>query len=84
MSEPAHTLEIMGRHDGWAVVVALIGNGQEINTGEAGLAEWGRVIAADPRWRAVAAPRALAAADPVQRLADGDAALAGASMPIST
>ncbi|MES2710642.1 MAG: DNA/RNA helicase domain-containing protein [Pseudomonadota bacterium] len=55
MSEPAHTLAIMGRHDGWAVIVALIGQGQEINTGEAGLAEWGRVIAADPRWRAHAA-----------------------------
>ncbi|MGG5888204.1 DNA/RNA helicase domain-containing protein [Falsiroseomonas sp. HC035] len=57
MSEPGHTLDIMGRHEGWAVVVALIGQGQEINTGEAGLAEWGRVIQADPRWRAVAAPR---------------------------
>ena len=55
MSEPAHTLAIMGRHEGWAVIVALIGQGQEINTGEAGLAEWGRVIAADPRWRAHAA-----------------------------
>lgn len=71
MSEPAHTLEIMGRHPGWAVVVALIGNGQEINTGEAGLAEWGRVIAADPRWGAVAAPRVLATAEPPQRLAAG-------------
>ena len=47
----------------------MIGNGQEINTGEAGLAEWGRVIAQDPRWRAVAAGRVLDAADPVQRLA---------------
>jgi hypothetical protein len=71
MSEPAHALQIMGRHQGWSVVVALIGGGQEINTGEAGLAEWGRVIEADPRWRAVAAPRAIAAADPAQRLADG-------------
>lgn len=69
MSEPAHTLEIMGRHQGWAVVVALIGNGQEINTGEAGLAEWGRVIAADPRWGAVAAERVLVAPAPLQRLA---------------
>jgi len=69
MSEPAHTLEIMGRHPGWAVIVALIGNGQEINTGEAGLAEWGRVIAADPRWGAVAAERVLTASDPLQRLA---------------
>ena len=71
MSEPAHALEIMGRHEGWSVIVALIGGGQEINTGEAGLAEWGRVIEADPRWRAVAAPRVIAAADPAQRLADG-------------
>lgn len=71
MSEPAHTLEIMARRPGWAVVVALIGNGQEINTGEAGLAEWGRVIAARGDWRTVAAPRAIEAADPVQRLADG-------------
>ncbi|WP_246504115.1 DNA/RNA helicase domain-containing protein [Plastoroseomonas arctica] len=55
MSEPAHTLAIMGRHEGWAVIVALIGQGQEINTGEAGLAEWGRVIATDPRWHAHAA-----------------------------
>lgn len=70
-SEPAHALEIMGRHPGWSVIVALIGGGQEINTGEAGLAEWGRVIAADPRWRATAAPRVIASADPAQRLADG-------------
>jgi hypothetical protein len=72
MSEPAHTLEIMGRHPGWAVIVALIGNGQEINTGEAGLAEWGRVIAATGgAWRAVAAERAVRAAEPAQRLAQG-------------
>jgi hypothetical protein len=71
MSEPAHTLEIMGRHEGWAVIVALIGNGQEINTGEAGLAEWGCVVeASHGRWRAVAAARAIAAGDPVQRIAD--------------
>jgi hypothetical protein len=71
MSEPAHTLEIMARHEGWAVIVALIGNGQEINTGEAGLAEWGRVIAAAPSWRAVAARRSITAVDPAQRLAEG-------------
>jgi len=74
LSEPAHTLEIMGRRDGWSVIVALIGNGQEINTGEAGLAEWGHVIAANPAWRAAAAPRVLEASDSVQRLANGPAA----------
>ncbi len=72
-SEPAHTLDIMARHPGWSVIVALIGNGQEINTGEAGLAEWGRAIAASGTWRALAAPRALEGADATQRLADGQA-----------
>jgi hypothetical protein len=39
-SEPEFLLEVMDRHDDWCVVVALIGGGQEINTGEAGLPEW--------------------------------------------
>ncbi|HZH47224.1 MAG TPA: DNA/RNA helicase domain-containing protein [Roseococcus sp.] len=71
LSEPAHAVEIMGRHAGFAAIVALIGNGQEINTGEAGLAEWGAVLAAAPAWRAVAAPRALDHPEPSQRLATG-------------
>lgn len=56
LSEPAHMLDILARHEGWCALVALIGQGQEINTGEAGLAEWARVIAERPGWRAVAAP----------------------------
>jgi hypothetical protein len=64
MSEPAHTLEIMGRHQGWSVIVALIGNGQEINTGEAGLAEWHRVIEASGTWRSVAADTLVPGTNP--------------------
>lgn len=44
-SEPEMLLRIMERHQDWAVVVALVGGGQEINSGEAGLAEWGRSLA---------------------------------------
>lgn len=40
MSEPEFLLGVMDRHSDWCVVVCLIGGGQEINTGEAGLAEW--------------------------------------------
>lgn len=36
-SEPALFLEIMGRHHDWAVIIALVGGGQEINRGEKGL-----------------------------------------------
>lgn len=43
-SEPEMLFDIMDRHNDWAVVVALVGGGQEINTGEAGLPEWGRVL----------------------------------------
>ncbi|KHT58444.1 hypothetical protein RJ45_25325 [Photobacterium gaetbulicola] len=39
-SEPEFLIEVMDRHEDWAVIIALIGGGQEINTGEAGLAGW--------------------------------------------
>lgn len=40
MSEPEFLLSVMDRHDDWCTVICLIGGGQEINTGEAGLSEW--------------------------------------------
>jgi hypothetical protein len=43
-SEPEIMLGIMDRCPDWAVIVALVGVGQEINSGEAGLAEWGRTL----------------------------------------
>ncbi len=66
-SEPGHLLAIMGRHPDWAVMVCLIGNGQEIHDGESGLAEWGEALRAQPNWRAHAAP-ALLGPDPRQTL----------------
>ena len=39
-SEPEFLISTMDRHDDWAVVSCLVGGGQEINTGEAGLPEW--------------------------------------------
>ncbi|MGF1869701.1 DUF2075 domain-containing protein [Photobacterium indicum] len=39
-SESDFLIEVMDRHQDWAVVIALIGGGQEINTGEAGLEGW--------------------------------------------
>lgn len=40
MSEPEFLISCMNRHQDWAVVVCLVGGGQEINTGEAGIGEW--------------------------------------------
>ncbi len=39
-SEPKFLIEVMNRHQDWCVIVCLIGGGQEINTGEAGLVAW--------------------------------------------
>jgi hypothetical protein len=39
-SEPEFLIGVMDRHCEWAVIICLIGGGQEINTGEAGLHEW--------------------------------------------
>lgn len=44
MSEPEFLVEVMDRHPDWCTVVCLIGGGQEINTGEAGLEEWLRAF----------------------------------------
>src|SRR5439155_18554394 len=39
-SEPEFLISCLNRHDDWSVVVCLVGGGQEINTGEAGISEW--------------------------------------------
>jgi len=40
MSEPEFLISCLDRHLDWAVIVCLVGGGQEINTGEAGITEW--------------------------------------------
>ena len=67
-SEPGHLLDIMAGHADWAMIVCLVGNGQEIHDGEGGLAEWGAALATRPLWRVLAAPQTLTATDPRQRL----------------
>jgi hypothetical protein len=39
-SEPEFLISCLNRHEDWAVVVCLVGGGQEINRGEAGISEW--------------------------------------------
>ncbi len=50
----------MDRHQDWAVLIALVGGGQEIHNGEAGLAEWGKTLLEKfPRWKIAVSPKAL-------------------------
>ena len=39
-SEPEFLISCLDRHKDWAAIVCLVGGGQEINTGEAGISEW--------------------------------------------
>ena len=39
-SEPEYLISCMDRQTDWGLVVCLVGNGQAINKGEAGLSEW--------------------------------------------
>ncbi len=51
-SEPEYLISCIDRHSDWGVVVCLVGAGQEINTGEAGIGEWLRAIHRSfPDWR---------------------------------
>lgn len=50
-SEPEFLIRVMDRHIGWATIICLIGGGQEINVGEAGLHEWFDALSRSfPNW----------------------------------
>lgn len=56
-SEPEFLISCLNRHKDWAVVVCLVGGGQEINTGEAGISEWVRSTSRGfPGWEIYIAP----------------------------
>ena len=58
MSEPEFLISVMDRHSNWCTVVCLVGGGQEINTGEAGISEWIHALEARfPAWEVHVSPR---------------------------
>ncbi|HRQ63840.1 MAG TPA: DUF2075 domain-containing protein [Xanthomonadaceae bacterium] len=57
-SEPEFLISCLDRHPDWAVVVCLIGGGQEINTGEAGVSEWiDAMLRGFPEWEVHISPQ---------------------------
>jgi hypothetical protein len=69
-SEAAELLRVMMRPSSWSVVVALVGGGQEIYTGEAGLEAWGLALQTKSAWKVVASREAI----------DGGISVAGHSL----
>lgn len=57
-SEPEFLISCLDRHSDWAVIVCLVGGGQEINTGEAGIGEWiDSLNRSFPDWHVYVSPR---------------------------
>jgi len=51
-SEPEFLISCMDRHPDWAVVICLVGGGQEINVGEAGIGVWLEAVHVSfPHWQ---------------------------------
>lgn len=57
-SEPEFLISTIDRHQDWGVIICLVGGGQEINTGEAGLPEWfDSLRRAFPHWDVYITPQ---------------------------
>ena len=72
-SEPEFLISCLDRNPDWAVIVCLIGGGQEIHTGEAGIGEWINALNRSfPHWRVYISSRLTdseyAAGNAVQQL----------------
>lgn len=58
MSEAAFLIWSLDQREDWATIVCLVGGGQEINTGEAGITEWIKAINEKfPHWNIYISPK---------------------------
>jgi DUF2075 family protein len=72
-SEPEYLISCLDRHEDWAVIICLVGGGQEINTGEAGISEWlNAILDKFPIWEVAISPNLTdseyAAVDAIERI----------------
>jgi len=58
MSEAAFLIWSLDQREDWATIVCLVGGGQEINTGEAGITEWIKALNEKfPYWKVYISPQ---------------------------
>lgn len=74
-SEPEFLISCLDRHEDWSVIVCLVGGGQEINTGEAGISEWLKAIESRfKKWEVFISPNLTdseySAVESIQQLKD--------------
>lgn len=59
-SEPEFLISCLDQHKDWAVIVCLVGGGQEIHTGEGGISEWIEALERSfPDWHLYISPRLM-------------------------
>ena len=73
-SDPELIIGSMDRHEGWAVIVCLVGEGQEIYVGETGIKGWIDAVRKYPGWTAYHSQEMLGSG-----YLDGDGSLDGMS-----
>ena len=62
MSEAAFLIWSLDQREDWATIVCLVGGGQEINTGEAGISEWIKALNERfPHWNVYISPKLIQA-----------------------
>ena len=58
MSEAEFLIWSLDQREDWATIVCLVGGGQEINTGEAGISEWINALNHTfPDWKVYISPK---------------------------
>ena len=58
LSEAAFLIWSLDQREDWATIVCLVGGGQEINTGEAGISEWIKALNEQfPHWNVYISPK---------------------------
>ena len=58
LSEAAFLIWSLDQREDWATIVCLVGGGQEINTGEAGISEWIKALNKQfPHWNVYISPK---------------------------
>lgn len=58
VSEAAFLIWSLDQREDWATIICLVGGGQEINTGEAGISEWIQAINEKfPHWKVYISPK---------------------------
>ena len=58
VSEATFLIWSLDQREDWATIICLVGGGQEINTGEAGISEWIQAVNEDfPHWKVYISPK---------------------------